>query len=97
MKVFIANSGPIISFARAGFLDLLQGVLGELWIPGAVYEDIVVKGKPLPDNPLFFDQPAVGEIEPVKPPVQVMHKCCHIEGTPIFHYSKSHNLKAFRP
>jgi predicted nucleic acid-binding protein len=48
MNVFIADSGPIISFARAGFLDLLRGVIGELWIPGAVYEDIVVKGKGKP-------------------------------------------------
>lgn len=50
MKVFIADSGPIISFARAGFLDLLRGVIGELWIPGAVYEDIVVKGKGKPGS-----------------------------------------------
>jgi predicted nucleic acid-binding protein len=50
MNVFIADSGPIISFARAGFLDLLRGVIGELWIPGAVYEDIVVKGKGKPGS-----------------------------------------------
>jgi predicted nucleic acid-binding protein len=50
MRVFIADSGPIISFARAGFLDLLRGVLGELWIPGAVYEEIVVKGEEKPGS-----------------------------------------------
>jgi len=50
MRVFIADSGPIISFARAGFLDLLRGVLGELWIPGAVYEEIVVEGEGKPGS-----------------------------------------------
>jgi len=50
MRVFIADSGPIISFARAGFLDLLRGVLGELWIRGAVYEEIVVKGEEKPGS-----------------------------------------------
>jgi predicted nucleic acid-binding protein len=50
MKVFVADSGPIISFARAGLLDLLRGIIGELWIPGAVYEDIVVKGKGKPGS-----------------------------------------------
>ena len=41
---FIADSGPIISFARAKRLDLLRQVVGELWIPGAVYTQLVVKG-----------------------------------------------------
>ncbi|MGA1875487.1 MAG: DUF3368 domain-containing protein [bacterium] len=43
MKV-VSDSGPIISFARAGHLNLLQKVVNELWIPKAVYEEIVVKG-----------------------------------------------------
>jgi len=50
MKIFISNSGPIISFARAGHLDLLKKIIGELWIPEAVYEDIVVKGKGRPGS-----------------------------------------------
>ena len=50
MRIFVSNSGPIISFARAGCLDLLEKVIGELWIPEAVYEDIVVKGKGRPGS-----------------------------------------------
>jgi len=50
MRIFVSNSGPIISFARAGCLDLLEKVIGELWIPEAVYQDIVVKGKGRPGS-----------------------------------------------
>lgn len=41
---FVADSGPIISFARAEHLWLLRRVVGELWIPEAVYKELVVKG-----------------------------------------------------
>jgi predicted nucleic acid-binding protein len=40
----VSNSGPILSFARADMLDLLYRVVGELVIPDAVYDDIVVQG-----------------------------------------------------
>lgn len=40
----VSDSGPILSFARAHRLDLLHQVVGELIIPEAVYEDIVVHG-----------------------------------------------------
>jgi uncharacterized protein len=40
----VADSGPILSFARANRLDLLREVTGELIIPSAVDEDIVVRG-----------------------------------------------------
>jgi uncharacterized protein len=40
----VADSGPILSFARANHLDLLHQVVGNLTIPDAVYEDIVVRG-----------------------------------------------------
>ena len=43
MKI-ISDSGPIISFARAGYLNLLRNVVNELWIPKAVYEEIAIKG-----------------------------------------------------
>ncbi|MGA1839023.1 MAG: DUF3368 domain-containing protein [bacterium] len=41
MKIFISDSGPIISFSRAGYLDLLQQVINELLIPEAVYREII--------------------------------------------------------
>ena len=47
MKI-VSNAGPILSFARAGRLDLLRQVVGELIIPDAVVQDIVVRGKGKP-------------------------------------------------
>lgn len=40
----VADSGPIVSFARANRLELLRQVVAELLIPEAVYDDIVVRG-----------------------------------------------------
>lgn len=42
--IIVSNSGPIISFARAGYLDLLREVLQEIKIPPEAYEEIVVRG-----------------------------------------------------
>jgi uncharacterized protein len=47
MKI-VADSGPIISFARAGRLDLLRQIANELIIPDAVFEEIVVSGHDKP-------------------------------------------------
>mgnify|MGYP001603151922 CR=1 FL=1 len=46
--IFVSDSGPIISFARANRLELLRQVLQEVKIPEAVYEEIVVKGENKP-------------------------------------------------
>src|SRR5919108_3933867 len=46
----VADSGPILSFARANRLDLLHKVIGELVIPDAVYEDIVIQGAGKPGS-----------------------------------------------
>jgi predicted nucleic acid-binding protein len=40
----VSDAGPLIAFARIGELDLLHRALGEICIPGAVYEELVVKG-----------------------------------------------------
>jgi uncharacterized protein len=42
--MIVADAGPIIAFARIGRLALLQQVIGELMVPDAVYEELVVKG-----------------------------------------------------
>lgn len=42
--IFVADSGPIISFALAGRLELLRQVVGELLIPEAVYQELVIQG-----------------------------------------------------
>ncbi len=41
----VADSGPLIAFARIGQLDLLHQVLGEVVIPEAVYQEVVVRGR----------------------------------------------------
>ena len=46
--MIVADSGPIIVFARIGRLDLLRQVVGELIIPDAVYDEVVVKGRSRP-------------------------------------------------
>jgi len=40
----VSNSGPILSFARANRFDVLNAVVQGLFIPEAVYDDIVVAG-----------------------------------------------------
>lgn len=42
----VADASPIISFARAERLMLLQQVVSTLWIPDAVFQEIVVEGRP---------------------------------------------------
>jgi predicted nucleic acid-binding protein len=44
----ISDSGPLLSFARAGRLEILRQVLGEIMIPEAVFEEITVYGKGRP-------------------------------------------------
>lgn len=46
--IIVSNSGPIISFARAGHLELLKQLFQKIRIPEAVYEDIVVRGADKP-------------------------------------------------
>ncbi|HJY82301.1 MAG TPA: DUF3368 domain-containing protein [Candidatus Binatia bacterium] len=40
----IADTGPLLSFARAGRFELIRYVVSEVTIPDAVYEEIVVEG-----------------------------------------------------
>jgi predicted nucleic acid-binding protein len=46
----VADSGRILSFARAHHLDLLRQVVHELLIPDAVYDEIVVRGAGKPGS-----------------------------------------------
>lgn len=46
----VADSGPILSFARAKRLELLHQIVGELMIPDAVYDDIVIRGPGKPGS-----------------------------------------------
>jgi len=40
----VSNASPIISLARIGKLDLLHQLYGELIVPEAVWDEVVVKG-----------------------------------------------------
>lgn len=42
--IIVSDSGPIISFARAGHLGILKEVLREIIVPAGVYDDIVIRG-----------------------------------------------------
>jgi len=42
--IIVSDSGPIISFARAGYLKLLGQLFQEIIIPEAVYEEIAIIG-----------------------------------------------------
>lgn len=44
----VSDSGPILSFARAHRLDVLNAVAIELLVPEAVYDDIVTVGRGKP-------------------------------------------------
>jgi predicted nucleic acid-binding protein len=44
----VSNSGPILSFARASRLDVLNAIVEEAFIPEAVHDDIVVAGQGKP-------------------------------------------------
>lgn len=42
--MIVSDSSPLISLARIGKLDLLHRLYGELFIPRAVWHELVVKG-----------------------------------------------------
>jgi predicted nucleic acid-binding protein len=44
----VSDTGPILSFARAGRLDILRQVFGEISIPEAVFIEIAIGGKGKP-------------------------------------------------
>lgn len=46
----VADTGPILSFARANRLELLHQVITDLIIPDAVYEEIVIRGAGKPGS-----------------------------------------------
>ncbi|MCZ7667717.1 MAG: hypothetical protein M5U34_11115 [Chloroflexi bacterium] len=47
MKV-VSNASPLINLARIGQLDLLPGIFGCLFIPEAVWQEVVVEGQGQP-------------------------------------------------
>lgn len=46
--MIVADAGPIIAYARLGRLELLRQVTGDLVLPEAVYDELVVQGRGKP-------------------------------------------------
>lgn len=46
--IIVSDSGPILSFARAGQLEILRQVVSAMIIPEAVFEEIAVRGQGKP-------------------------------------------------
>lgn len=52
MKAIVSDAGPVLSFARAGQLDILAQIVEGIWIPRAVHEEIVIHGHGRPGSEL---------------------------------------------
>ena len=39
----VSNTTPIISLTKAGILELLGDLYGEVYIPEAVYDELIIK------------------------------------------------------
>ena len=50
----LSNASPLINLARVGKLDLLRQLYGELFIPEAVWHEVVIEG---------VGQPGADEVE----------------------------------
>ncbi len=46
--IIIADSGPLIALSIIGKLELLRQLYQQVWIPPAVWDEVVCKGKGLP-------------------------------------------------
>lgn len=45
----VSDSSPLIIYASSGYLDLLRQVLGEIFIPSAIWNEVVVDGGNRPE------------------------------------------------
>jgi len=46
--LIVCNSGPLITLSKLGYLHLIKSILGKVYIPQAVYNEVVEKGVGLP-------------------------------------------------
>jgi predicted nucleic acid-binding protein len=46
--IIISDSTPLINFAKLGRLDLLQKLFEKVYIPEAVYYEVVIEGEDRP-------------------------------------------------
>jgi uncharacterized protein len=49
-ELIVSNSGPLITLATIGRLDLLESLFEQVAIPQAVYEEVVTQGEGEPGS-----------------------------------------------
>jgi len=49
-SIIIADSSPLIALAIIGRLELLKNLHRQVWVPPAVWDEIVINGKGLPGS-----------------------------------------------
>jgi hypothetical protein len=68
--IVVSNSGPLITLARVEHFALLRELLGHVYVPQGVYDEVVVAGAGLPGSRELEE--AIGgwmEIRPVREPL----------------------------
>ena len=48
--MMVSDSGPIIAFSRIGRLDILRRLFGQVVVPNAVHNELVVRGRGRPGS-----------------------------------------------
>ncbi|MCW4007364.1 MAG: DUF3368 domain-containing protein [Candidatus Bathyarchaeota archaeon] len=70
--IVVSNSTPLIYLAKIGRLNILREVFGEVYIPNAVFEETVSRGKALNISDAYIIEKAVGNWlikEQIKPEI----------------------------
>ncbi|MEM3479045.1 MAG: DUF3368 domain-containing protein [Candidatus Bathyarchaeia archaeon] len=73
----VSNSTPLIYLAKVGKLEILRSLFERIFIPEAVFEEAVVKGKALNISDAFIIERAVGAWiirERVKPKIDAEYR-----------------------
>ncbi len=73
----VSNSTPLIYLAKIGRLNILRSVFEKIFIPEAVFEEAVIKGKALNISDAFIIERAIGAWiikEKVKPEIDAEYR-----------------------
>ncbi|MEM4251604.1 MAG: DUF3368 domain-containing protein [Candidatus Bathyarchaeia archaeon] len=60
-RVVVSNSSPLIYLAKVARLELIRGLYRRIWIPSAVYDEAVSRGKALQIPDASIIERAVGD------------------------------------
>lgn len=79
--VVVSNSTPLIYLAKVGRLNILRGVFERVFIPEAVFEEVVIRGKALNRSDAFIIEKAVGTWivrEQIRPEIDMEYRFLNI-------------------